>query len=196
MTDCLPGAGLPQVLGEQVRHRVAQLPVRQPVKGLQGGIAAYPPPPAYISRPSLEKLDEPHRGAEDGQGRKVVENVAEDRAVLDERQFLFAKPQVGMQALPQHGVGDVEAVKIDVLSSQLAPEHGQRVILAAQCRHLEIDNGGPEPRPGAVFQLVQQPRFPDPADTGHIKDAWASADPREFRGEIQQNLLAVHEWPL
>ena len=60
-----------------------------------------------------------------------------------------------MQTLPQHGVGDVEAVKIDVLSSQLGPEHSQRVVLTAQCWHLEIDNGGPEMWPGLVFQLSQ-----------------------------------------
>ena len=84
MTDFLVGAGRPEVLGEQVRHRVAQLPIRQSVKRLQGGIAAYPPLPAYISRPSLEKLDESHRGAEDRQGSNVVENVTKDGAVLNE----------------------------------------------------------------------------------------------------------------
>ena len=119
----LAGAGSPEILSEQVGHRVAEFPVRQPVQGLQGGVTAYPQAAAYVSRSSLEEFDQPHRGAEDRHGRSVVEDVAQDRAVLDERQFLFAQPHVGVQPLPQHGVGDVEAVEVHALRPELAAEH-------------------------------------------------------------------------
>ena len=54
MTDCLLGACCPEVLSEQVCHRIAKFPVRQPVEGLQGRVAAYPQAAAYVSRSSLE----------------------------------------------------------------------------------------------------------------------------------------------
>jgi hypothetical protein len=111
----LIAAGRPEVLGEQVGHGVAKFPVRQGVKCLQGGIMAYPQTAADVGRSPLQELDEPQRGSKYRQAGNMIENVGQDPAVLNKRQLVLAQPQVRMQALPQHRVGNVETVKVCAL---------------------------------------------------------------------------------
>ncbi len=88
-----------------------------------------------------------------------------------------------MEALPQHGVGDVEPIEVDAQRAELAPEHSESVLLLAQRRYLEVKSRGAVGFADAVLQLAQEPGFPDAPDAGEIQDTRPATETPELGGE-------------
>ncbi|UWE13095.1 hypothetical protein [Actinacidiphila bryophytorum] len=143
-----------------------------------------------------QPVGEPQQADSSGDQRQLAdvgEDLGEDLALGGQREGVGGDPLVGVQPLPQHRVGDVEAVEAHPLPVELLAQVDQHRLALPEPRHLEVDDGGAHRRLRHALHLGKQPGL---ADTAHADDV---EYPRlaDAAGQLGQEdghrRLAVHE---